>query len=49
MRAPMLTCVADLYESTLQAFEFLVANGLVIPGAVFYFDDWIKEGESMRT
>ena len=38
----------DLYESTIQAMEFLLAHRLLVQGTVVYFDDWRKSGEGMK-
>ena len=38
----------DLYESTMQAMEFLLEERLLVRGSIVYFDDWRKPGEGMK-
>ena len=32
----------------MEAIDFLMANRLLVPGSVVYFDDWKRSGEGMR-
>ncbi|MEW5721600.1 MAG: TylF/MycF/NovP-related O-methyltransferase [Thermodesulfobacteriota bacterium] len=38
----------DLYESTLQALDFLLANGRLSDGCALFFDDWNSNRASPR-
>ena len=38
----------DLYESTIQAMEWLLTSRLLVVGTVVYFDDWRRAGEGMK-
>ncbi len=31
---------ADIYSSTIQAYDFMFQNGLIVPGTIIGFDDW---------
>lgn len=30
----------DLYSSTIDVLEFMITNKLIVPGTLFYYDDW---------
>lgn len=34
----------DLYSSTVQALDWMLTHGLIVPGTVLYYDDWIHGG-----
>ena len=49
MRPAMLIDVdCDIYEGTVEALEFMLAERLLVPGTVVYYDDWQRKGEGER-
>ena len=34
----------DLYSSTIQVLEWLLTSGILVPGTVIYYDDWLSGG-----
>ena len=41
-----IDCDADLYSSTRESLEWMLAHKLVVPGTVLYYDDWQAGGRS---
>jgi len=39
----------DIYECTVELMEFMIWNGLIVPGTLVYYDDWTaRENEGER-
>jgi hypothetical protein len=40
--ALLVNCDADQYIGSIQMFHFLLQNGLIVPGTLLFFDDWVR-------